>query len=109
MIVELAIIALIFIFAAAAPFIFPTLMIDAVSYVLAKRPDDYDGWLYYGQLLAKAGRYEHAVHALVTAVTLRPDLSEAWEKLGDVYTILGESERATEAYRLAVDGDFPQF
>lgn len=99
----MAIIALIFIFAAATPLIFPSLMIDMVSHFLASRPDDYDGWLFYGGILAKARRYEDAADALVTAVTLRPDLSEAWKKLGDVYTILGESKRATEAYRLAVD------
>jgi cytochrome c-type biogenesis protein CcmH/NrfG len=103
MMIELAIIALIFVFAAATPLIFPSLMIDMISHILANRPDDYDGWLFYGGLLARARRYEDAAHALVTAVTLRPDLSKAWEKLGDVYTILGESERASEAYRLAID------
>lgn len=99
----MAIIALIFIFAAAAPLIFPSLMIDMVSHFLASRPDDYDGWLFYGGLLARARRYKDAADALVTAVTLRPDLSEAWEKLGDVYTILGDSKRASEAYRIAID------
>ncbi|MFX1263788.1 MAG: hypothetical protein ACFFH0_00270 [Promethearchaeota archaeon] len=103
MIVELAIIALIFVFAAATPLIFPSLMIQMISRILVNRPNDYDGWVYYGGLLEKARRYENAADALVTAVTLRPNLSEGSEKLGDVYAILGDSERAIEAYRLAAD------
>ena len=103
MIIELAIIALIFLAAAATPIIFPSLMIQMISHILVNRPDDYEGWVYYGGLLAKSRRYDDAADALVTAVKLRPDISKGWEKLGDVYTILGDSERATEAYRLAAD------
>ncbi|MFW9945102.1 MAG: hypothetical protein ACFFB7_08900, partial [Candidatus Sifarchaeia archaeon] len=76
MIVELAIIALIVLFAAATPVIIPSLMIQMISHILVNRPDDYDGWVYYGGILAKARRYEDAADALVTAVTLRPDLSK---------------------------------
>lgn len=104
----MAIIALIVLFAAATPVIFPSLMIQMISHILVNRPDDYDGWVYYGGILAKARRYEDAADALVTAVTIRPDLSKGWEKLGDVYTILGDSERAAEAYRLAADEWWPE-
>ncbi|MFQ5832157.1 MAG: tetratricopeptide repeat protein [Candidatus Thorarchaeota archaeon] len=105
MILELGIILFVFLFAAATPLIFPSLMLDMIGHILGNRPNDYEGWTYYGGLLIRAGRHEEAVTALVKAVTLRPDYSKAWEKLGYAYTMTGDSERAAEAYRLAADDD----
>ncbi len=45
MIVELAMIALIVLFVAATPVIFPSLMIQMISHILVNRPDDYEGWV----------------------------------------------------------------
>lgn len=105
MVLELLVVLVILVFAAALPYIFPTLMIQGVGFALNTRPGDHEGWTYYGELLAKAGNYDRAIHALKRAVLLRPDYSEAWQKLGDVYTILGDSEHAMEAYGLAIDGE----
>ncbi|HQR77319.1 MAG TPA: sulfotransferase [Burkholderiaceae bacterium] len=54
----------------------------------------YELGLAYGV----AGRSQDAVAALRRAVSIRPDMGDAWRALGDHLTALGDTERADEAY-----------
>ena len=74
------------------------IMVDIVGHLVQTRPDDYTGWCYYGTLLEKGGYYLEAYDALKKAVTLSPTYAEAWEKMGDVLTKLGDIAGAAEAY-----------
>ncbi|TFG32882.1 hypothetical protein EU528_02090 [Candidatus Thorarchaeota archaeon] len=77
------------------------IMVDIIGHLVQSRPDDYNGWCYYGTLLEGKGHLLEAYDALKKAVTLSPNYSEAWEKMGDVLTKLGDHEGAAEAYRYA--------
>jgi len=76
-----------------------SIMVDIIGQLVQSRPDDYSGWCYYGILLERRGKYIEAYDAFKKAVTLSPNYSEAWEKMGDVLTKLGDSAGAAEAYQ----------
>jgi Flp pilus assembly protein TadD len=76
-----------------------SIRVDIIGQLVQSRPDDYSGWCYYGTLLEKGGHYIEAYDAFKKAVTLSPNYSEAWEKMGDVLTKLGDSAGAAEAYQ----------
>ena len=50
----------------------------------------------FGKLLSKAGRNEDAVRQLTKAITLVPDLEEAYYQLVRTYMQTGDSEKASE-------------
>jgi len=87
------------------PFILPSMLVDCVGWMLRGRPDDYEGWCYYGRLLAHRGRYAEAVYAFDKALMLKPDYAEVWEKLGDSLTAMGKLEDAAQAYENARNGE----
>ncbi|MEO6801268.1 MAG: sulfotransferase [Rhodanobacter sp.] len=51
-----------------------------------------------GVALGRAGRGQQAIDALRRAVTLKPDLPQAWRELGDHLMAAGEQEPADAAY-----------
>jgi tetratricopeptide (TPR) repeat protein len=80
---------------------YQSILVDVIGHFIQQRPDDSEGWLYYGSLLDRAGYHLEALDAIKRAVTISPNYSAAWKKMGDVLTILGDIDRASEAYRFS--------
>jgi tetratricopeptide (TPR) repeat protein len=80
---------------------FRVIMIDVVGHFIQLRLDDHEGWRYYGELLDGAGYHLEALEAFKKAVTISPNYSTAWEKMGDVLMKLGDSNGASEEYRFS--------
>ena len=97
---ELAMIGVAVFLIIIAPFI-PSIHLDMVGYVLMGKPDDIDGWMYYGTLLEKRGYEEAAAAAYRAAIMLLPSYREAWFKLASVLTKLGDFAGADEAFKFA--------
>ena len=95
---ELAMIGVIVFLIIIAPFI-PSLVIDMIGQFLLARPDDVEGWVYYGSLLEKRGHDEAAAAAYRAAIKLLPNYRVAWLKLAGVLTKLGDFPGADEAFR----------
>jgi Flp pilus assembly protein TadD len=95
---ELAMIGVAVFLIVIAPFI-PSIHLDMIGHVLQGRPDDPEGWVYYGELLEKRGYDEAAAAAYRAAVKLIPNYREAWLKLAGVLTKLGDFPGADEAFR----------
>lgn len=95
--------AVILIAVVAIPYVFPAFLIDTIGRLLVARPEDHEGWAYYGHLLTRTGDYEKAISAYQQAILHRPDYVKAWQKLGDLYIRLGRDDAADEAYRMAID------
>jgi len=96
----LAIVGVAVFLAIVIPFI-PSLILDMVGHILQARPDDIEGWVYYGSLLEKRGNDEAAAAAYRAAIKLLPSHSDAWRRLGNVLTKLGDFAGADEADRFA--------
>lgn len=79
----------------------PSLVLDMMGQFLIARPDDIDGWVYYGSLLERKGYDQAAAAAYRAAIKLLPVHREAWRKLGNVLTKLGDFAGADEAFRFA--------
>jgi predicted Zn-dependent protease len=75
---------------------------------LELNPDNYRANLLLGRMLAMQDRPKEAVPLLQRAVKLEPQSADAHKFLGNVYTVLGEEEKArreeAEAQRLQSDG-----
>ena len=75
---------------------------------LELNPDNYRANLLLGRMLAMQDRPKEAVPLLQRAVKLEPQSADAHKFLGNVYTVLGEEEKArreeAEAQRLQRDG-----
>lgn len=72
----LAIVGILVFIAIVSPLI-PSLILDMVGNILQARPDDVDGWVYYGSLLEKRGYDEAAAAAYRAAVKLLPNHRDA--------------------------------
>lgn len=83
------------------PFI-PVLAMDMMGLLLLERPDDVEGWFSYGKLLQWKGRDVEAAAAYRSAVKLNPFHKEAWRRIGDILTKLGDFEGADEAYKFSI-------
>ncbi len=83
------------------PFI-PTLAMDMMGLLLLSRPDDVEGWFFYGRLLEWKGYDIAAAAAYRSTVKLDPFHKEAWKRIGDVLTKLGDFEGADEAYGFSI-------
>ena len=79
----------------------PNMLVVVLSQFLQARPNDSEGWCYYGQMLIKTGNDALAVDAFRKALAVQPDYSDCWRKLGDLLYRLGDLEGAEEAYRFA--------
>ena len=82
------------------PFI-PALAMDMMGMLLLDRPDDVEGWFSYGKLLQWKGHDFAAVAAYRSTVKLSPHHTEAWRRIGDLLTKMGDFEGADEAYKLS--------
>ena len=75
---------------------------------LELNPDNYRANLLLGRMLAMQDRPKEAMPLLQRAVKLEPQSADAHKFLGNVYTVLGEEEKArreeAEAQRLQSDG-----
>ncbi len=78
-----------------------SILVDVIGHFIQLRPDDHEGWHYYGILLDGAGYHLEALDALKKAVSIDPNYSPAWKKMGDVLMTLGDREGASEAYRFS--------
>lgn len=78
-----------------------SILLDVIGNFIQLRPDDSEGWHYYGTLLDSAGYHLEALDALKKAVTIAPNFAAAWKKMGDVFLTLGDSDSASEAYRFS--------
>ena len=83
------------------PFI-PSLAMDMMAMMLVERPEDVDGWYSYGRLLQWKGYDVASVAAFRSTVILNPFHKDAWRRIGDLLSKLGDSEGAEEAYRLSI-------
>lgn len=97
---ELAIIGVVVFLIIFAPLI-PAIYLDVIGHFLQGRPDDYEGWVYYGSLLEKKGDDEAAAAAYRAAIKLHPNYREAWFSLAHVLTKLGDFPGADEAFKFA--------
>lgn len=79
----------------------PNMLVVVLSQFLQARPNDSEGWCYYGQMLIKTGNDALAVDAFRKALAVQPDYSDCWRRLGDLLYRLGDLEGAEEAYRFA--------
>jgi tetratricopeptide (TPR) repeat protein len=87
--------------ALTVPFI-PALAMDMMGMLLLDRPDDVEGWFSYGKLLQWKGHYIAAAAAYRSTVKLNPHHKDAWKRIGDLLTKLGDFEGADEAYKFSV-------
>lgn len=96
----LVIVGVVIFLTVVTPFI-PSLILDMVGHILQARPDDIEGWVYYGSLLEKRGYDDAAAAAYRAAIKLLPSHTDAWRRLGNVLTKLGDFAGADEADRFA--------
>lgn len=96
----LVIVGVVIFLVVVTPFI-PSLILDMVGHILQARPDDIEGWVYYGSLLEKRGYDDAAAAAYRAAIKLLPSHTDAWRRLGNVLTKLGDFAGADEADRFA--------
>ena len=87
--------------ALTVPFI-PTLAMDMMGMMLVDRPWDVEGWFTYGRLLEWKGYDIAAAAAYRSTVSLDPLHKEAWRRIGNILTKLGDFEGADEAYMFSV-------
>jgi cytochrome c-type biogenesis protein CcmH/NrfG len=77
----------------------PNMLVVVLSAFLGSRPNDSEGWCYYGQMLIKTGNELQAVEAFRKALAIQPDYTDCWKKLGDLLYRIGDIEGAEEAYK----------
>jgi len=82
------------------PFI-PSLVMDMMGMLLVDRPQDVEGWFFYGKLLEWKGYDIAAAAAYRSTVNLNPFHKEAWKRIGIICTKLGDFEGADEAYKFS--------
>lgn len=87
--------------ALTVPFI-PTLAMDMMGMMLLERPYDVEGWYFYGRLLEWKGYDIAAAAAYRSTVNLDPSHKDAWKRIGNLLTKLGDFEGADEAYGFSV-------
>ncbi len=82
----------------------PTLaeLIQGLEAQTANEPGDVEAWYQLGLAYADAGKFDHAVSALQTAVQLRPGKVLAWENLGINLYFDHRPDAALEAFQKAV-------
>jgi tetratricopeptide (TPR) repeat protein len=76
----------------------PVAAIEVLEPLARAQPNWAAAHFELGLALGRARRGDDAIVALRRAVTLKPDLPDAWRILGDFLTLLGDVESADEAY-----------
>ena len=72
--------------------------IDILTMLSASSPDAPLVHLQLGLALRGSGRNEDAVQSMRRAIRVKPDFSDAWLALADLFTALGDRESADEAF-----------
>jgi tetratricopeptide (TPR) repeat protein len=63
------------------------------------RPRDADPPASYGDVLLRTGRYEEALVQYRASLAIKPDYWYAYQRIGDIYAVLGRLTAAEEEYR----------
>src|SRR5574341_1028113 len=71
---------------------------------VASRAQDQDASTLYAQAVAliNEGRLGDAINALKQAVKVKPDYIEAYYRLGEAYSRLGDKKKAVDSYKQAI-------
>jgi protein O-GlcNAc transferase len=75
------------------------------AFVVANAPTDAAGWVKLGETYLRSGRLHDGLVAFVRALSLRPDLGEAWRSVGLLLREQGEATGAAECFELALLAD----
>jgi tetratricopeptide (TPR) repeat protein len=70
--------------------------------ILAVDPGHVDSLHLLGLIAARVGRYDVAIELIGKAVSLRPDLAEAHDNLGNALSTLGRLDQAEASHRRAL-------
>jgi len=76
----------------------PAMAAQQADEILKVHPDQPEALALSGLALGALGKGDEAIAALRRAVSLRPDLPDAWRALGDHYSALEMREAADEAF-----------
>lgn len=76
----------------------PELALREYDWVIDKQPSNYWSHVALGMLYWRLRDYSQAEQMLLTAVSLRPDINRAYEKLADIYIEQGNIREAINTY-----------
>lgn len=76
----------------------PKLVMHTIGQLLLSRPDDFEGWCYYGTLLERAGHYLEAYNAYRRSMTINPEYFEAQERLDLLITRMENHRGAKDSF-----------
>ena len=71
---------------------------DLLHQAVTVDPHCGEAWLELGNLQAQSGNYASAIPLYTSAVDSRPQLTDAWYRLGIAYDRTGQRDRAREAF-----------
>ncbi len=77
--------------------VIPRLVMHTIGQLLLSRPDDFEGWCYYGRLLDRAGHYLEAYNAYRKSIAINPEYFEAQMRLDDLMTRMETYGAATDS------------
>jgi hypothetical protein len=66
--------------------VIPRLVMHTIGELLVGRPEDFEGWCYYGRLLERGGHYLEAYNAYRRSTAINPDYIEAQMRLDNLIT-----------------------
>ncbi|TFG15062.1 hypothetical protein EU537_02150 [Candidatus Thorarchaeota archaeon] len=89
----------------STPIMAASMRLEVYGYLLALKPLDFDGWTYYGKLLTEKGYYQRAHFALKQAIVIRPNHTEAWFQLSELYTMMELNDKAADALARAIESE----
>jgi tetratricopeptide (TPR) repeat protein len=76
----------------------PSLVMSIVGQLLLSRPDDYEGWCYYGTLLERRGHHVQAYNAYLKSIEINPDYSKAHERLDNLLLNMQNNGEPTDSF-----------
>jgi tetratricopeptide (TPR) repeat protein len=77
----------------------PSLVMSIVGQLLLSRPDDYEGWCYYGTLLERRGHHLQAYNAYLKSIEINPNYSEAHGRLDNLLLKMQNEGEPTDSFR----------
>ena len=77
--------------------VIPKLVMNTIGQLLLSRPDDFEGWCYYGRLLDRAGHYLEAYNAYRKSIAINPEYFEAQTRLDDLITRMETYDAGTDS------------
>jgi tetratricopeptide (TPR) repeat protein len=76
----------------------PSLVVNIVGQLLLSRPEDYEGWCYYGTLLERRGHNLEAYDAYLKSIKINPDYSKAHERLDNLLLKMQNNGESTDSF-----------